>query len=91
MLTVDEKESSYTSPRRRYRIIGLIVLGLLVFAAIGIVVGYFIGRHSVKSSEDGSSKTPNGETLEERQKRLDKIYENAVEMVSTDELRSNLK
>lgn len=90
MLTVEEKGSGgYTSPKRRCCIIVLIVLGLLAFAGIGIVAGYFIGRNSTKSCEDnGDTKTPNGK---QSQKQLDQIYKNAVEMVSTKELRENLK
>ena len=83
------KGSSNTSPRRQKLIIALIVLGLLVFAAIGIVAGYFIGRHSAKSCEEGGNKTANGGKLS--QKLLDEIYKDAVEMVSTKELRSNLE
>ena len=89
MLTVEEKGSSYTSPRRRNLIIALIVLGLLVFAAIGIVAGYFIGRNSAKGCEDGDTKTTDGGKLS--QKQLDEIYKDAVEMVSTKELRSSLE
>lgn len=79
----------YTSPKRRCFIILLIVLGLLAFAAIGVVAGYFIGRNSAKSCEDnGGSKTANGK---QSQERLDQIHKDAVEMVSTKELRNNLE
>lgn len=87
MLTVEEKGSGgYTSPKRRCCIIVLIVLGLLAIAGIGIVAGYFIGRNSAKGCEDnGDSKG------KQSQKQLDQIYKNAVEMVSTDKLKENLK
>ena len=85
---VEEKGvKSYNSPKRRCCIIVLIALGILAFAGIGIVGGYFIGRNSAKSCED-DGKTPNGK---QTQKQLDQIYKDAVEMVSTDELRENLK
>lgn len=76
-----------TSSKRRCCIIVLIVLIILAFAGIGIVAGYFIGRNSAKSCED-NNKTPNGK---QTQKQLDQIYKDAVEMVSTEELRENLK
>ena len=85
MLTVEEKGSAYTSPRRRCLIVGLIVLGFLV---IGIVAGYFIGRNSVKSCKDDEPTSGAGK---QSQKELDEVYKNAVEMVSTNELRNNLK
>lgn len=87
MLMVEEKGAGgYTSPKRRCCIIVLIVLSLLAFAGIGIVAGYFIGRNSAKSCEDnGDTKTP------KTPKQLDQIYKDAVEMVSTEELRDNLK
>ena len=88
MLTVKEKESYYTSPKRRCLIIGLIVLGVLLMAAIGIVAGYFIGRNSVKSCKDDKPTSGPGK---QNQKELDEMYKNAVEMVSTNELRSNLE
>lgn len=92
MLTIEEKGSIvYTgSPKRRCFIIFLIVLGLLAFAAIGIVAGYFIGRNSAaKNCEDDSdTKTQNGKFT---QKQREEINKNAVEMVSTEELRNNLK
>ena len=86
---VEEKGSGYVSPKRRCFIILLIVLGLLAFAGIGIVAGYFIGRNSAKSCEDDDgSKTPNGK---QSQEQLDQIHKDAVEMVSTKELRNNLE
>ena len=85
MLTVEEKGSSYTSPRRRYLIIAGIVLGLLVFAAIGIVVGYFIGRNQSAKSCHADGGKP------QSQKQLDEIYKDAVKMVSTEKLRANLE
>lgn len=78
----------YNSPKRRCCIIVLIVLGLLVFAAIGIVAGYFIGRNAAKSCDDGDSKTPSGK---QSQKQLEEFRRNAVKMISTEELRNNLK
>lgn len=78
MLTVEEKGSTHTSPKRRVLIIVGVVLAFLVVAAIGVVVGYFIGR----SDEGKKSQTP---------MNLENIHKEAVEMVSTDELRSNLK
>ena len=83
MLTVEEKgpsHTSITSPRRRYLIIAL-VAGFLVITTIGIVAGYFIGRSSVKSCKERESK----------QQQLDEFHKNAVEMVSTRELRDNLE
>jgi len=87
---VEEKGAGgYTSPKRRCCIIVLIVLSFLAFVGIGIVAGYFIGRNSAKSCEgNGETKTPNGK---QTQKQLDQIYKDAVEMVSTEELRENLK
>jgi len=82
MLTVEEKGVVYTSPRRRFCIILLIVLSVLAFVGIGIVAGYFIGRNSAKSCDSGDAKT---------QEQLDQIYRDAVEMVSPKELRENLK
>ena len=94
MLMVEEKGTGgYTSPKRRCCIIVLIVLSLLAFAGIGIVAGYFIGRDSAKSCEDnGDTKTP-GKTpnRKQTQEQLDQIYKDAVEMVSTKELKENLK
>lgn len=85
---VEEKGvKGYTSPNRRCCIIVLIVLGILAFAGIGIVAGYFIGRNSAKSCEDNNKTTNGKQTL----KQLDQIYKDAVEMVSTKELRENLK
>ncbi|XP_068744539.1 glutamate carboxypeptidase 2-like [Montipora capricornis] len=78
MLTVEEKGSTHTSPKRRVLIIVGVVLAFLVVAAIGVVVGYFIGR------SDGGKKSQTPMNLEN-------IHKEAVEMVSTDELRSNLK
>ena len=78
MLTVEEKGSTHTSPKRRVLIIVGVVLAFLVVAAIGVVVGYFIGR------SDGGKKSQTPVNLEN-------IHKEAVEMVSTDELRSNLK
>ena len=89
MLTLEEKESSYASPRRRYYIIAGIVLGLLGFAAIGIVVGYFIGRNQSAKSCDADGGKPGRKP--QSQKELDEIYKNAVEMVSTENLRANLE
>lgn len=90
MLMVEEKGvGGYTSPKRRCCIIVLIVLSFLAFVGIGIVAGYFIGRNSAKSCEgNGETKTPNGK---QTQKQLDQIYKDAVGMVSTEELRENLK
>ena len=86
MLTVEEKGAvGYTSPKRRCCIIVLIVLSLLAFAGIGIVAGYFIGRNSAKSCED------NGKTPPKTPQQLDQIYKEAVQMVSTKELKDNLK
>ena len=86
MLTAEEKGAGYTSPRRRCCIIVLIVLSLLVFVGIGIVAGYFIGRNSAKSCEE---KPPKGQKQLDPQ--LDQVYKDAVEIVSTEELRENLK
>ena len=95
MLTLEEKGSSYTSvtsPRRRYLIIALVV-GFLVITAIGIVAGYFIGRGSVKSCKEGhrerdDDKNGGGKS---NQQQLDEFHKNAVEMVSTRQLRDNLE
>ena len=91
MLTLEEKGSSYTSitsPRRRYLIIALVV-GFLVITAIGIVAGYFIGRSSVKSCKERyGGKKGHGKS---NQQQLDEFHKNAVEMVSTRELRDNLE
>ena len=90
---VEEKGTGgYTSPKRRCFIILLIVLGLLAFAAIGIVAGYFIGRNSAKNCEDnGGRKTANDSNGKQSQEQLDQIHKDAVEMVSTTELRNNLE
>lgn len=92
MLTVEEKGSSYTSirsPRRRYLIIALVV-GFLVITAIGIVAGYFIGRSSVKSCKEERDDDKNGDG-KSNQQQLDEFHKNAIEMVSTKELRDNLE
>lgn len=95
MLTLEEKGSSYTSitsPRRRYLIIVLVV-GFLVITAIGIVAGYFIGRSSVKSCKEGDRKRDDDKNGDGKsnQQQLDEFHKNAVEMVSTRELRDNLE
>ena len=91
MLTVEEKGSSYTSitsSRRRYLIIALVV-GFLVITTIGIVAGYFIGRSSVKSCKERyGGKKGHGKS---NQQQRDEFHKNAVEMVSTRELRDNLE
>ena len=63
----------------------LVVLGFLVIAAVGIVAGYFIGRNSVKACSTDRNITNKTE------KGPDEFHKNAVEMVSTKELRSNLE
>ena len=95
MLTLEEKGSSYTSitsPRRRYLIIALVV-GFLVITAIGIVAGYFIGRSSVKSCKEGDREPDDDKNGDGKsnQQQLDEFHKNAVEMVSTRELRDNLE
>lgn len=86
MLTVEEKGHSYTSRRRRYIIIAGIVFGLLVVVAIGIVVGYFIGRSSSKSSDIKPAKDG-----KYSQQQLEEIRKEAVAKVSTKNLKENLR
>ena len=89
MLTVEEKGPSYTSitsRRRRYLIIALVV-GFLVITTIGIVAGYFIGRSSVKSCKERND----GKNGKGNWQQQDEFHKNAVEMVSTRELRDNLE
>ena len=80
----------YNSPKRRKCAIALIVLSLLVFFGIGILAGYFIGRGAAKGCDDGvknDRSKPKGDT----QEQLEVFHKRAVDMISTVELRKNLK
>lgn len=82
MLKEEEKGTSFApQKRRRPFVVAGIVLGFLVVTALGIVVGYFIGRGQIKSCDE--SKTHDAQS--------DIFRKEAVEMVSTDKLRSNLE
>jgi len=81
MLNEEGKGISYTRQKRRPFVVAGIILGFFVVAALGIVVGYFIGRGQIKSCDEGKRHDD----------QSDKLRKEAVEMVSTDELRSNLE
>ncbi|KAK2563784.1 N-acetylated-alpha-linked acidic dipeptidase 2 [Acropora cervicornis] len=81
MLNEEGKGISYTRQKRRPFVVAGIILGFFVVAALGIVVGYFIGRGQIKSCDEGKKHDD----------QSDKLRKEAVEMVSTDELRSNLE
>lgn len=81
MLNAEEKGILYTRQKRRPFVVAGIILGFLVVAALGIVVGYFIGRGQIKSCDEDKKHDD----------QSDKFRKEAVEMVSTDELRSNLE
>ena len=92
-ISMEEKGSYsllYNSPKRRKCSIALIVLSLLVFFGIGILAGYFIGRGAAKGCDDGDKNDrskPKGDT----QEQLEVFHKRAVDMISTVELRKNLK
>ena len=88
-----EKESMLTkrfSPKHRQGRCLLLVIAIaciIVFLVIGIVVGYFIGRKAV-SCEARLQSTPSQSSHDID---LTKIHKDAVDMVSTAQLRDFLK
>lgn len=88
-----EKESMPTerfSPkhrRGRYLLVLVVVTCIILFLAIGIVMGYFIGRKAVSSCKARLQPTPS------QSSHIDstKIHKDAVDMVSTEKLRHLLK
>ena len=77
MLSMEEKKAFvYSSPKRRCCFISSIILIFLVLFGIGILAGYFIGCNP-----------PKGLT----QEHLEEFHKRAVDMISTEELKNNLK
>ena len=92
MLSMEEKKAFvYSSPKRRCCFISSIILIFLVLFGIGILAGYFIGRGGAKSCDDGGKNDgcnpPKGLT----QEQLEEFHKRAVDMISTEELKNNLK
>ena len=92
MLSMEEKKAFvYSSPKRRCCFISSIILIFLVFFGIGILAGYFIGRGGAKSWDDGGKNDgynpPKGLTQEQQEE----FHKRAVDMISTEELKNNLK
>ena len=91
MLSMEEKKAFvYSSPKRRCCFISSIILIFLVLFGIGILAGYFIGRGAAKGCDDGDKNDrskPKGDT----QEQLEVFHKRAVDMISTVELRKNLK
>ena len=92
MLSMEEEKSFvYISPKRRCCFISSIILIFLVLFGIGILAGYFIGRGVAKSCNDGDKNDgcnpPKGHT----QEQLEEFHKRAVDMISTEELKNNLK
>ena len=89
-----EKESMLTkrfSPKHRQGRCVLLVIAIaciIVFLVIGIVVGYFIGRKAVSRCEARLQSTPSQSSHDID---LTKIHKDAVDMVSTAQLRDFLK
>lgn len=88
-----EKESMQTdrfSPKHRQGRCLLLVIAIgciILFLVIGIVAGYFIGRKAVSRCEARLQSTPSQSSHID----LTKIHKNAVDMVSTAQLRDSLK
>ena len=92
MLSMEEKKAFvYSSPKRRCYFISSIVLIFLVLFGICILAGYFIGRGTAKSCDDGDKNDgcnpPKGHT----QEQLEEFHKRAVDTISTEELKNNLK
>ena len=92
MLSMEEKKAFvYSSPKRRCCFISSSILIFLVLFGIGILAGYFIGRGGAKSWEDGGKNDgcnpPKGLTQEQQEE----FHKRAVDMISTEELKNNLK
>lgn len=87
-----EKESMLTerfSPKHRLGRCLLLVIAIgciILFLVIGIVAGYFIGRKAVSRCEARRSTPSQSSHID-----LTKIHKNAVDMVSTAQLRDFLK
>lgn len=88
-----EKESMLTerfSPKHRQSRCLLLVIAIaciILFLVIGIVAGYFIGRKAVGRCEARLHSTPS----QSGHMDLTKINKDAVDMVSTAQLRDFLK
>lgn len=80
MLSVEENRRK---SRKRY--IAAFILSLFVICAVGIVVGYFIGR-SVKACDKSQADTSSFSGPNQG-----KFHEQAVEEVSTEKLRNYLE
>ena len=92
MLSMEEKKAFvYSSSKRRCCFISSIILIFLVLFGIGILAGYFIGRGGAKSWDDGGKNDgcnpPKGLTQEQQEE----FHKRAVDMISTEELKNNLK
>lgn len=91
-----EKESMLIerfSPKHRQGrrlLLVVAIVCLILFLVIGIVMGYFIGRKAAGKCEDRLARlkpTPSQSSHVE----LEQIHKDAVEMVSTEQLRGFLK
>lgn len=87
-----EKESMlmerFSPKHRQGRRLWLVVaiVCLILFLVIGIVTGYFIGKKAASKCEARLKPTP-----QSSQRDLENIHKDAVEMVSTEQLREFLK
>ena len=72
--------------RRRWLMLLAAILCFVLLFVIGIVVGYFVGRNAGKC-EDNHAKT----TRLKSELDLARIHKDAVDLVSTNQLRDFLK
>ena len=88
-----EKQSMLTerfSPQHRQgrrRLLVIAVVCVILFLVIGIVMGYFIGRKAAGNCEAKLQQT----STQSSDVHLANIHKDAVEMVSTKQLRDFLK
>lgn len=95
VLEVAEKEESmlmekFSAPKHRRGRCLLLVIAIaciILFLVIGIVAGYFIGRKAARRCEARLQSTPSQSSHMD----LTKIHKDAVDMVSTAQLRDFLK
>lgn len=89
-----EKQSMLTerfSPKHRQgrrRLLVAAILCLVLFLVLGIVIGYFVGRKAA-STECNARVQPT--SSKSSHVDLEKIHKDAVELVSTKQLRDFLK